>query len=78
MLLLMSAKGADARHQTREGLASPSGGALDTATVLREFHKSSVRLIYGSSIAGWTYRGAERYAKTRRDELRVLNIESDT
>ena len=30
-----SAKGADARHQTANPLASPSGGALDTATVLR-------------------------------------------
>ena len=31
-----SAKGADARHQSVEKLASSSGGALNTATVLRE------------------------------------------
>jgi hypothetical protein len=34
---LKSAKGADARRQTVEELASPSGGAFDTATVLRVF-----------------------------------------
>jgi anti-sigma factor RsiW len=35
-----SAKGAAARRQTVEDLVSPSGGALETATVLREFLKS--------------------------------------
>jgi hypothetical protein len=35
-----SAKGADARRQTMEELASPWGGALDTATVLREILKN--------------------------------------
>jgi hypothetical protein len=37
-----SAKGADARRQTIGELASSSGGALDTATVLRVFLKSGV------------------------------------
>jgi hypothetical protein len=32
-----SAKGAAARHQSKSELASPLGGAFDTATVLREF-----------------------------------------
>ena len=36
-----SAKGADARHQTAKELRSSSGGALGTATVLREFLSSS-------------------------------------
>jgi serine-type D-Ala-D-Ala carboxypeptidase/endopeptidase len=36
-LQLKSAKGADARHQSVKELANPSGGARDTATVLREF-----------------------------------------
>jgi hypothetical protein len=39
-----SAKGAVARRQTVEELASPSGGALDTASVLREFLRRPVRV----------------------------------
>jgi hypothetical protein len=35
--LVESAKSADARHQTVKELANPSGGAFDTATVLRVF-----------------------------------------
>jgi hypothetical protein len=34
---LKSAKGADARRQTVKEVAESLGGALDTATVLREF-----------------------------------------
>ena len=40
VLGLRSAKGADARHQSAKELAGCSGGALDTATVLRVFLKS--------------------------------------
>ena len=42
---LKSAKGADARHQSTKELACPSGGALDTAAVLRLFLK---RVIYAN------------------------------
>jgi hypothetical protein len=35
--LQRSANGADVRQQTVKELANPSGGALDTATVLRVF-----------------------------------------
>jgi hypothetical protein len=37
VLLLKSAKGSDAAPPIRKELARPSGGALDTATVLRVF-----------------------------------------
>ena len=38
---LLSAKSADARRQTGEKLLAPSGGALDTAPVLRELPQST-------------------------------------
>jgi ligand-binding sensor domain-containing protein len=44
---LSSAKGADARRQTGEELAIPSGGALDPAPVLREFPKPSNLRFWG-------------------------------
>ena len=40
-VLLKSAKGADARHQSTKELACPSGGAPNTATVVRESSKAS-------------------------------------
>jgi hypothetical protein len=39
-VFLKSAKGAAARRQLRKELASPFGGAADTATVLRVFLRS--------------------------------------
>src|SRR5438552_1024304 len=48
---LKSAKGAAARHQTMEELANPLGGALDTATVLREFLRRSSLSYYAFSPA---------------------------
>jgi hypothetical protein len=41
---LKSAKGADARRQTVEELANPSGGALDTVPVLRGFPNNSDKI----------------------------------
>jgi hypothetical protein len=38
-LFIRSAKGAAARRQTEKELIAPLGGALDTASVLREFLK---------------------------------------
>ena len=42
-LLLESAKGAAARHQSERELTGSSGGAIDSATVLREFLESGGR-----------------------------------
>ena len=57
-----SAKGADVRRQTIEELASSSGGALATATVLRVFLKSGAPAWGGTNGKGtsrvtneWTY-----------------------
>jgi nicotinamidase/pyrazinamidase len=42
--LLQSAKGADAGRHTKGNLRAPSGGALDTAPVLREFLQTGARV----------------------------------
>ena len=46
-----SAKGADARCQTAEELASPLGGALEAVTVLRGFLNRAGRNHFGPT--GW-------------------------
>jgi sialate O-acetylesterase len=50
MKLIISAKGADARHQTTEELRCPSGGPLETATVLRVFSKTLFALALLSNL----------------------------
>jgi tRNA(adenine34) deaminase len=78
--VLVSAKGADARHQTMEKLASSSGGALDTAPVLREFLKAGGgivgqgfnRPISSSDPTAHAEIEALREAASRRSNYRLL------
>jgi ribosome maturation factor RimP len=60
-----SAKGADARRHTPKGTASSSAGALDTASVLRDFLQTSYTLEVSSP-------GIDRRLSKPRDFERVV------